>query len=103
MWVMLERRGRRALAPFGALVYEPPNNIYTHPNDTIYLYKEPQTFLSFGAMGSQRQTSFDAWRISLAEAMAKAGGLLDQRSDAAAVFLYRGETRDIAEALGPTA
>src|SRR5262245_25447840 len=31
-WVMLERDGRRALSPFGALVYEPANNIYVHPN-----------------------------------------------------------------------
>ena len=48
-WVMLERNGRRATAPFGALVYEPTNNIWVHPNDTIYLYREPQTFVAFGA------------------------------------------------------
>src|SRR5579871_5217132 len=41
-WVLLERNGRRAIAPFGALVYEPANNVYVHPNDTIYLYREPQ-------------------------------------------------------------
>src|SRR5262245_37120671 len=34
IWVMLERGGRRGLAPFGALVYEPANNIYVHANDT---------------------------------------------------------------------
>jgi polysaccharide biosynthesis/export protein len=100
MWVMLERRGKRALAPFGSLVYEPANNIYTHPNDTIYLYREPQTFLTFGALGAQRQIPFEAWRISLAEAIAKAGGLLDHRSEPSNVFIYRGETRDIAEAMG---
>src|SRR5262249_11843302 len=50
-WVMLERNGRRAIAPFGALVYEPANNIYAQPSDTIYLYREPQTFLGFGAFG----------------------------------------------------
>ena len=50
-WVMLERGGRRATAPFGALVYEPSNNIWVHPNDTIYLYREPQTFIAFGAFG----------------------------------------------------
>jgi polysaccharide export outer membrane protein len=49
-WVMLERGGRRATAPFGALVYEPSNNIWVHPDDTIYLYREAQTFLAFGAM-----------------------------------------------------
>jgi polysaccharide export outer membrane protein len=100
LWVMLERNGRRELAPFGALVYEPANNIYAHPNDTIYLYNDPQTFLTFGALGSQQQIPFPTWRMSLAEAISKAGGLLDQVANPAAVFLYRGETREIAEAMG---
>ena len=54
-WVMLERNGRRAAVPFGALVYEPSNNIYAHPGDTIFLYREPQTFIAFGASGRQGQ------------------------------------------------
>jgi polysaccharide export outer membrane protein len=99
-WVLLEREGRRGLAPFGALVYEPANNIYVHPNDTIYLYREPQTFLAFGALGNQQQIPFGAWRISLAEAVAKAGGLRDTEADPASVFIYRGETRNVAEAMG---
>jgi polysaccharide export outer membrane protein len=99
-WVLLERNGRRAIAPFGALVYEPVNNIFVHPNDTIYLYREAQTFLTFGAVGSQQQIPFGAWRLSLAEAISKAGGLTDAQSDPASVFLYRGEARDVAEALG---
>src|SRR5215472_15027483 len=99
-WVMLERNGRRALSPFGALVYEPANNVYIHPNDIIYLYREPQTYLTFGALGSQQQLPFGAWRITLAEALAKAAGLRDTEADPASVFLYRGETRDVAEAMG---
>jgi polysaccharide export outer membrane protein len=99
-WVMLERDGRRALSPFGALLYEPVNNILVHPNDTIYLYREPQTFLAFGAFGAQQQIPFGAWRISLAEAVARAGGLADGVADPASVFLYRGETRDVAQAMG---
>jgi len=108
-WVMLERQGRRATVPFGALVYEPSNNIWVHPNDTIYLYREPQTFIVFGASGRQAngitvppggQIPFDAWRISLAEAIAKAGGLSDLKADPASVFLYRAETRKTAELLG---
>jgi polysaccharide biosynthesis/export protein len=99
-WVMLERDGRRALSPFGALVYEPANNIFVHPNDTIYVYREPQTFLTFGALGSQQQIPFGTWRITLAEAVAKAGGLSDGVADPASVFLYRGETREVAEAMG---
>src|SRR5499427_6928600 len=99
-WVMLERDGRRALSPFGALVYEPANNIYVHPNDIIYVYRESQTYLTFGALGAQQQLPFGAWRITLAEAVAKAGGLRDAAADPASVFLYRGETRDVAEAIG---
>jgi polysaccharide export outer membrane protein len=99
-WVMLERDGRRALAPFGALLYEPANNIYTHPGDIIYVYREPQTYLTFGALGSQQQLPFGAWRITLAEAVAKAGGVRDTEGDPASVFLYRGETRDVVEAMG---
>jgi polysaccharide export outer membrane protein len=99
-WVMLERGGRRETVPFGALVYEPSNNIYIHPYDTVYVYREPQTFLAFGASGLQGQFNFDAWRISLAEAVAKAGGLNDTLADPASVFLYRGETRKVAEQLG---
>jgi polysaccharide export outer membrane protein len=111
-WVMLERAGRRALVPFGALIYEPTNNIYVHPDDTIYVYREPQTYLAFGATGQQFQVPFgqvgafsggstvNVWRLSLAEAIAKTGGLKDDMADPASVFLYRGETRDIAQELG---
>ena len=99
-WVMLERDGKRATVPFGALVYEPANNIYARPNDTIYVYREPQTFVEFGAAGQQGQFNFDAWRISLAEGVAKAGGLNDTLADPAGVYLYRGEPREVADRLG---
>jgi polysaccharide biosynthesis/export protein len=100
MWVVLERNGRRAVAPFGALIYEQPNNVFVHADDTLYLYREPQTFLAFGALGAQQQIPFGTWHISLAEAVAKAGGLVDGAADPASVFLYRGETRETAKELG---
>ena len=106
MWVTHERQGHRASIPFGALLYEPSNNIYVLPSDVIYLYSQPQTFVAFGAVGaagtvgSQGQYKFDAWRISLAEAVGKHGGLSDLLADPASVFLYRGETRDVAMQLG---
>ena len=101
VWVLLERDHRRDIVPFGALLYEPQyNNIWTHPNDTIYIYTEPQTFVAFGASGNQGQFPFGAWRISLAEAAAKAGGLNDAAAEPGYVFLYRGETREVASQLG---
>jgi polysaccharide export outer membrane protein len=99
-WVMLQRGNRRATVPFANLVYEPSNNIYVQPGDRIYVYQEQQKFLAFGATGLQGEFNFDAWRINLAEAAGKAGGLLDVQADAGSVFLYRAEPRELAQQLG---
>jgi polysaccharide export outer membrane protein len=99
-WVMLERQGRLASAPFAALVNQPTNNIWARPQDIIYVFTEPRTFTAFGATGLQGHFPFAAWRVTLAEAIGKAGGLNDGLADPASVFLYRGEPREIAELLG---
>lgn len=107
-FVMLDRKGQRAVVPFAQLVYESQNNIYVQPGDRIYVYQEQQKFMAFGATGAgitstsvaQVLISFDAWRVNLAEAVAKAGGLLDIQADPGSVFLYRAEPRDVAERLG---
>jgi polysaccharide export outer membrane protein len=99
-WVMLERGGKRGTVPFANLVYEPSNNIYVQPGDRIYVYQEDQKFTAFGASGAQGEFTFSAWRINLASAVAKAGGLIDQQADPGSVFLYRSEPRHVAEQLG---
>lgn len=99
-WVMLERGGRRATVPFENLVMNPANNIYVQPGDRVYVYREQQKFLALGATGQSGEFNFDAWRINLAEAVGKAGGLTDSQADPDAVFLYRAEPRDVAERLG---
>jgi polysaccharide export outer membrane protein len=99
-WVMLEREGRQAAAPFAALLEQPANNIFVRPQDTIYVFTQPQTFVAFGASGQQGQFPFGAWRLSIAEALGKAGGLNDNLADPASVYLYRGERREVAEQLG---
>lgn len=99
-WVLLDRGGQKAIAPFGALLYEPHNNIYVRARDTIYVYRQPQTFTAFGAAGKQGQFPFEAWKITLAEALAKAGGLIDIQAEPSWVFLYRFEPRKVVEELG---
>ena len=86
------------------------NNIYILPGDRIYVYQEKsQKFIAFGATGgggggavggAQGVFPFGAWRINLAEAVAKAGGLGDLQADPGAVFLYRQEPREVAQLLG---
>lgn len=99
-FVMLDRQGKQAVVPFARLVYEPENNVYVRPGDRIYVYREQQKFLAFGATGTQATIVFDAWRLNLAEAVGKAGGVVDVQGDPGSVFLYRPETRDVAERLG---
>lgn len=99
-WIVLERGGRRATVPFENLVMNAANNIYIQPGDRVYVYREQQKFIAFGAAGQQGEFNFDAWRINLAEAVAKAGGLVDSQADPASVFVYRQEPRDVAALLG---
>lgn len=99
-WVMLEREGKRAAVPFGLLISSETNNIYVRPLDRIYVYSEPQTFVAFGASGQQGQFPFGQWRLTLAEAVAKAGGLIDAQADPGAIFLYRPMPREQAKAMG---
>jgi polysaccharide export outer membrane protein len=77
------------------------------PADTIYVYREQQKFVAFGALATVGQTSgltaqfpFDQESLSLNEAVAKAGGLLDSRAHPGQVFLYRMEYRDVLEKIG---
>ncbi|SFK62404.1 polysaccharide biosynthesis/export family protein [Methylocapsa palsarum] len=105
-WVMLERDKKRATVPFENLVMNASNNITIQPGDRIYVYTEPQKFIAFGALNTvtlnsnSTEYSFNAWRINLAEGVARAGGLTDARANAGAVFLYRREPRDVAKLLG---
>ncbi|WP_034994631.1 polysaccharide biosynthesis/export family protein [Beijerinckia mobilis] len=99
-WVMLERDHKRATVPFENLVMNASNNIFVQPGDRIYVYREQQKFIAFGATGTQGQFAFDAWRINLAEGVAKAAGLVDQQADSTSVYLYRREPRSVAQRLG---
>ncbi len=105
-FVSLQRGSKKDTVYFNSLVKNPAENIFARPNDTIYVYREPRRFLAFGAVGTgvsgattSQQFNFDQERVSLAEAVAKAGGLLDERANPGTIFLYRMEPRDILQAM----
>jgi polysaccharide export outer membrane protein len=107
LFVTLQRKKRRATIYFPTLVNNPSENVYVAPGDTLYVYREQQKFVAVGALGTVGQTSgltgqfaFEQERLSLNEAIAKAGGLLDSRANPAQVFLYRMEYRQELEAMG---
>ena len=98
-FVRLTRDGVTVTIPMEVLVSNPTENIYAWPGDVLTLVRLPQTFSVFGATGQNTQVSFNAERVTLAEALAKAGGLQDLRADPAGVFLFRFEPPDVVDAL----
>jgi polysaccharide biosynthesis/export protein len=99
-FVRLSRDGVTATIPMEALVSDPAENIYAQPGDVLTLVRLPQSFTAFGATGANAQIPFTAERMTLVEALAKAGGLQDLRSDPAGVFLLRFEPPRIVKTLG---
>ncbi len=100
-FVELSRDGRTYRVALMRVIAHPEEDIYVHPNDVITLVRDPQKFIAYGATGNNAEIPFDADGITLAEALAKAGGLADYRSDAEGVFLFRYEPEAIASALKP--
>lgn len=98
--VTLQRGGRTATINFDLLIQSPEENIFVVPGDTVYVRREEQAFLAFGASGLSGEFTFDTSGVSLAEAVAKVGGLLDNRADPAQTFIYRVSSRPTLERMG---
>ena len=98
--VQLSRRGRSARIPLEVLQDSPDQNIALIPGDRIQVSYHPRTFTVFGATARVSETPFNAPQLSLAEALARIGGPLDERADPNAVFLFRFENPQVAAGLG---
>jgi polysaccharide biosynthesis/export protein len=99
-FITLTRGNRSATVYFNNLLRDPQENVFILPGDTIYVYREQRTFVAFGASGLNGHFNFESERVSWAEGVAKAGGLLDNRADPRQVLMYRLEDRKILEKLG---
>jgi polysaccharide export outer membrane protein len=100
--VRLSRAGSTVSVPLDTLVTNPSENIFAWPDDVITVVRVPQTFLVFGAAATNTQIPFNAPQLNLAQAIAKAGGLNDNRADPAGVFLFRFEPKAAAASVAAT-
>jgi polysaccharide export outer membrane protein len=100
-FITLSRGNRTARVPMQTMLQRPQENIYVRPKDVLTVVREPQTFTAFGATGRNALVPFDAMGITLEEAVAKAGGLLDSQADPQGVFLLRPEPVAIAREIDP--
>ena len=100
-FIALSRGNQTIRVPMQALLANPQENIYLRPGDVLTVIREPQTFTAFGATGRNALVPFEAIGITLEEAVAKAGGLLDLAADPQGVFLLRIEPAAVARQLNP--
>jgi len=100
--VQITRDGRTMSVALSAVIADPRENIYLRPGDVVSLLRDPQTFTASGAMGRNGVIAFDVPSITLDQAIAKAGGMLDERADPTAVYVVRFEDPEIARHITPT-
>ena len=83
------RGGRSADFRVNDLVTNPKLDIRAYPGDRLMLINDPRTYSVLGASGKVEQQPFSRSSVSLAEAIANAGGAHPSIGDPAAIFLFR--------------
>jgi polysaccharide export outer membrane protein len=99
-YVTLQRHGLKGTVYFLNLVRDSKENIFVRPGDAVYVSFYQRSFMAFGATGASGQFKFQQECLTLNDAVGKAGGLLDNRSDPGQVFVYRLENRAALEKMG---
>ncbi|HEV7326857.1 MAG TPA: polysaccharide biosynthesis/export family protein [Bosea sp. (in: a-proteobacteria)] len=99
--VQVTRGQRSARVAMTRIVSDPRENIFVRSSDLITVVREPQTFIAYGATGRNAEIPFETDAIKLSQALAKAGGLIDNRSDPSGVFILRYEPYAVARSLVP--
>jgi polysaccharide export outer membrane protein len=77
--------------PLETIIRDPLQNVRLQAGDVVTALFQPLSFTVLGATGKNEEINFEAQGISLAQALARAGGLQDSRSDAKGVFIFRFE------------
>lgn len=91
MTLQVTRGTTVASLPLDTIIRDPRQNVMLQPGDVITALHEPLSFTAMGATGKNEEVNFEAQGISLAQAMARVGGVQDQRADAQGVFIFRYE------------
>lgn len=98
--ITINRGGKTATAMMQNVVADPRENIFLRPGDSVFLRREPRFYTALGAAGKSGHYPIDVPKITLAEAVGRAQGLLDTQADPTGVFLLRWEKRQALEKVG---
>lgn len=75
--------------PLERVIRDPMQNVPLQAGDVVTALFQPFSFIALGATGKNDEVAFEGQGITLAQALARAGGLQDSRSDAQGVFVFR--------------
>lgn len=98
--IQVIRGGQSATASMERVLSENGQNIHIQPSDQIFVRRMPSSFTSFGAFKSPGEFTFEPGRMTLAQAIARSGGLLDDRANPKRIYIFRYEKAAVARSLG---
>lgn len=100
--VQIRRDGQTYSAPLTAVNTDFSENVRLQRGDQVNLVHVPRRFRTFGALGAVAEADMPAGDLTLASALARAGGLNDNFANARSVLVFRFERPEVAQALGLT-
>jgi polysaccharide export outer membrane protein len=89
MTLQLTRGSQYQALPLDVVIRDPRQNVLLQAGDVVTAIFQPLSFTALGATGKNEEINFEAQGISLAQALARAGGLVDSRSNPQGVFIFR--------------
>ena len=98
--VTMSRKGQEASVGLGQLLANPRYNVHLRPSDVINVELSRKRYTVMGASNSNVTQDFSRSTFSLADALARAGGLANRRADKRGVFLFREAPRALIVDLG---
>lgn len=101
--LVLRRGNAVATAELEDVFDNPDDNVPVQPGDSLLVTTVARTFTLFGAFQEKKEVDFMTRRVTLAEGLARGGGLDDQLADAGGIFLFRFEPDHIAKELSDRA
>lgn len=101
--VTIVRGSQRASAPLDRVMREDRQNIRLSPDDQIMIDGDAASYTALGAFKSAGEFQFETGKLTLAQAVGRAGGLLDDRADARNVYVFRNEIIQVPAASAPGA
>jgi polysaccharide biosynthesis/export protein len=89
MTIQVTRSSNVYSLPLETIIRDPQQNVLLQPGDVVTALFQPYSFTALGATGKNEEVNFETQGITLAQALARSGGLIDSRSNVRGVFIFR--------------